>query len=204
VPAPTDKLASPRGSPMKPLKWIGAALVAVAVALGLGPLSAEMLRNWMSNNGYLEHPEVGIAWLISTIASVTKFASFYWVLSIAIGAAIAWICYSAISAYLNRRTDNRQKLARKMILLAAGIKQRQGRNTRGWPDNVKDIRPRIDGCIIDAKKQGLSSLPQGVFERLDGVIFVHDYFHHVGTLISEGHWKEAKEHARKLRDDFKK
>jgi hypothetical protein len=51
-------------------RWVAA----VSAFFGFGAIVAEMLKRWMENNGYLDHPEKGIAWVLSTLASI----SLYW------------------------------------------------------------------------------------------------------------------------------
>jgi hypothetical protein len=189
---------------MPSFKTIGAWIAALALALGFGPLAAEMLRNWMSNNGFLEHPEAGIAWMISVIASVTQYAWFYWTLGAAATLVIAWILWTGIPAYLLRRRTKRLTLANHMRDLAAGIRSRQSRMGTQWPDNVRDIRPHIDTCILDAKRAGLYAPPASIFSRGDGVRLLYDYLHFVGIYISEGHWAEAKKRAYQLKDELAK
>jgi hypothetical protein len=81
-------------------RWVAA----VSAFFGFGAIVAEMLKRWMENNGYLDHPEKGIAWVLSTLASISLYWWFYPALMFLIGLAIGlWT-----DLILRRFSDERQ------------------------------------------------------------------------------------------------
>jgi hypothetical protein len=184
---------------MKHFKTLAGLAVAIAGALSLGPLSAEILRRWMERNGYLDHPEEGFAWAVSVLASL---ATRPWVqLAVIVAAVFAafYILGYAIGIYQLRRDARRSALSKEMVRLAASIRRSQGGFRSEWSDNIRDIRPFVESTFLKMTKEGLYSPPNSIFDRADGAKLLSDHFEFVGVYISEGHWKVAKRRALELK-----
>lgn len=188
---------------MKYLKTLAGWAIAIAGALSLGPLSADVLRRWMERNGYLDHPEEGFAWAVSVIASVAEHP---WVQLALIVTLFLTACYTigyVIGGYQVKRDARRSALSTEMLHLAARIRQRQGGFRSQWPHNIRDIRPHIKSLFLKMAKEGLYPPPTSIFERADGAQLLCEHFEFVGVYISEGHWKVAKKRALELKPKIK-
>jgi hypothetical protein len=49
----------------------------VWATFGFAPLAAEITKRWAERNGYIDHPEKGIGWVLSMLGAVTDFPWFY-------------------------------------------------------------------------------------------------------------------------------
>jgi hypothetical protein len=138
------------GRGMELVRLFGRWIVAIAAFLGLGSIAAEILRRWMDRNGYLDHPENGIAWIVSTLADFTKHDWFYPLAAFILGLALGVWTDTILRRLTDDKAKQRRSLGYDMLDMANSIKARY-RYSANWPSNCSDIRPSIDSLILKSK-----------------------------------------------------
>jgi hypothetical protein len=187
--------SSLRGDRLALLRAIFRWVAALSAFFGLSAIAAEILKRWMENNGYLDHPEKGIAWLLSALASIPQYWWFYPSLMFVIGLAVGlWT-----DLILRRLSDERQRqielLGSEMISAAHEVKSQQQFVMQRWPQNISHQRSTLASRFERAKKFGIYIPSDDIFNRSDGALILHDYLDFVGTYLFRSGLKPAKRRA---------
>lgn len=168
---------------------------ALSAFFGLSAIASEMLKRWMENNGYLDHPEKGIALALSTLASISHYWWFYPVLMFVIGLAIGLWADLILRRFSDERQTQIELLGSEMIDAADYVKSQQQFVMRRWPENISDQRSTIAAIFERAKEFGIYVPSDDIFNRSDGALILHDYLDFVGTYLSQSGLKPAKRRA---------
>jgi hypothetical protein len=153
------------------------------------PVLADLISDFVSKD-----PERAIGWLIGALSSVTELSWFYPALTFISGLAIgAWLDV-LLRRFDGGREEARRSLGYRMQNLALEIADRQKMLlVRPWPQNIADMRPRLQSCWIRADAIGIWVPDSEVLtDRADGAELLVGYLHHVGTLLIDGHFSQAK------------
>jgi hypothetical protein len=70
---------------------------------------------------------------------------------------------------------------------------------REWPRNIHDIQPNLMSAFIEAERFGLWAPLNELYKRQDGGAILANYLHIVGTMLRDGHFKQAKKRAQEVR-----
>jgi hypothetical protein len=175
--------------------WIFAALGGLSAFLGLSGVATEMLRNWLTGQGYIEHPENGVFWFIAAIAVLAQYSWFFPVcLGLIVLPMLFWIV-SILQRHRKRRRSDLEALGRDMLRTAVFIRGRQGGFRNEWPGNIADQRGKLDAVLTLARSYGLYSPDDKVFVHANGFNILFEYLDFVGAHLKEGNFKAARTRA---------
>jgi hypothetical protein len=104
--------------------------------------------------------------------------------------------------WLMRRIDDSRAKARvaigeEFLYLASIVDERQQSASidNSWPKNVWDLRPRLMSVFINAEKFGIWAPVDQMYDRTDGANIIINYLRIVGTMLADGHFKQARKRA---------
>jgi hypothetical protein len=177
------------------LKTIIGWVVAVSTFFGVSAIVSEILKRWMEKNGYLDHPEEGIAWLLSTLASVSHYWWFYPTLTFVIGLMIGLWTDLILRRFSDERETQIELLGHDMVSAAAAVRFQQKFSGEYWPENISAQRSTLAAIFERASKFRIYVPSDNIFSRSDGVLILHDYLDFVGTYLSQSGLKPAKRRA---------
>jgi hypothetical protein len=91
------------------------------------------------------------------------------------------------------RADRREALGTEMLSLDDRLED----SLRDGRDTIVMDRPQIMSCLITASKLGIWVPDQRLFtiEHGRAYFLIRDYLMHVGRLLRDGHFREAKDYA---------
>jgi hypothetical protein len=104
------------------------------------------------------------------------------------------------------RADRRIALGYRFNSLSESVEARL-RNNMYQPDNphrnqwhpfVHDLVPSITSAFITARKFGIWTPSSDIYQRNNAGFVLMNYLDHVGTLLKDGHFKQAKEYAQQF------
>jgi hypothetical protein len=125
--------------------------------------------------------------------------------ALSLGCFVAGLWVQWLLQKLDRsRVDERKALGTEMVNL--------GDKLSVLTDPMYPARPQIMSCFTTAKKLGIWEPGQRVSKiRADNLIMeypmrqaITDYLMDVGTMLEDGHFKEAKQHAKSRKASFDK
>jgi hypothetical protein len=173
-------------------KWTILALwTAVAV-----PVLIDIFKKWLERNGALDHPG---DWAMNGLASLAQIPGAYPAALILTGLlGGAWI------DWLSRKIDGERQRKREIVgeelkALAQVISERLVSYNGDWPSCIHDIRPRLMSAFINVEGFGLWAPVNQLFDRPDGANILMNYLSLVGTMLSDGHFGQAKIRAEQAR-----
>jgi hypothetical protein len=92
------------------------------------------------------------------------------------------------------RAADRRTLGIRFCNLANSIEDRFRYDDK-WPTNIIFLMPNITSAFIEAKKYGVWTPSEKLYEDSKGGNLMVYYLLHVGTPLRDGHFREAKEHS---------
>ncbi len=158
------------------------------------PLAVEFLKHTAENIGLYDRPAEAAGAVMNFFLS---FAERTWVrvTALGLGSFVAGLWLDWLLRKLDRsRAEARENLGLEMLNLANEINNALGLVNRF---RLPDFAPRLTSAFIKAKQVGLWTpdvrMPLNV---------VMDYLRHVGTLLSDGHFADAKQAALERKQAF--
>ena len=162
-------------------RWIATAILVVVGAIFTGvvfPVVSDFIKQQPQDSLKLLHAVLKFlqdlseqTWLRITVSLLVGFVAGLWV---------DWLLRK-----LDRsRADERKNIGTDMVTLARNL------------SNLRDIHqgyPQIMSCFIAARKLGIWAPDQRIFNVPDKLII--DYLSNVGTMLWDGHFREAKQEA---------
>ncbi|WFU42619.1 hypothetical protein QA640_09240 [Bradyrhizobium sp. CB82] len=153
----------------------------------LGPL---LLAVW---NGYIVRADVGnnpwgwVTWLAGLPGIHAGSLLFT---GLVVGVWVDWI----LRRIDGSRADDRRALGVRFCNLAHTIEDRFRCDDR-WPSNIVSVIPNITSAFIEADKYGVWTPADTLYENPNGGNLMVYYLLHVGTLLRDGHFREARVHS---------
>jgi hypothetical protein len=173
-------------------KW---AIVALWTAVAL-PVLIDLFKKWLDRNGAFDHPE---NWAMNGLASVAQIPGVYPAALLLTGLlAGAWIDW-LLRKFDGQRTRKRHQLGEEFKVLARHLSGKVNSFHGEWPVCVHDYRPRLMSAFINAESFGIWAPVNELYERADGAAIMINYLSIVGTMLSDGHFKQAKLRAKQAR-----
>jgi hypothetical protein len=174
-------------------RWV----ISVVWAVLLVPF---LLHAW---NGVLDREDVSkhpVDWLMSVIGSVAQFPGVLPGVLITTGVVVgAWIDW-LLRKVDGSRAQGRIVLGRQFVSLAGMVSHRQEGFHSEWPGNMHDLQPTLMSAFIKAEAFGLWAPVDELYERKDGAAILVNYLRLVGTMLRDGHFKQAVIRAQQAKD----
>jgi hypothetical protein len=182
------------------IRAIGRVCIWIITFFGLGAIAADMLKRWMDRNGYLDHPDQGLAWLVSIAAAIVDQWWFYPALAFVAGLSVG-LSLDALLRRLSSDTASRRKsLGYDMMDMAESLKRREVNQRSAWPANCHDLRPEIDSLFIRSMEERIYAPDQKIYRLANGQTALWDHFDFVGSYLVNEHLKVARKRALRLKE----
>ena len=185
---------------MQYIRAIGRACAWIVTFFGLGAIAADMLKRWMDRNGYLDHPDQGVAWLVSFAAAIVDRWWFYPALAFVAGLAIGLSLDALLRRLSSDIPSRRKSLGSNMMHMADKLKRRQVTQRLAWPVNCHDLRPEIDSLFIRSTEERIYAPGQKIYRLANGQTALWDHFDFVGSYLVNEHLKVARKRALQLKE----
>lgn len=121
------------------------------------------------------------------------------------GSLIATGLVVGVSAdWLLRKFDGSRALRRRALgvrfcSLAGRVEERFNGYYGEWPNNIHDLKPAVMSAFIEVETFGLWAPVEELHDREDGGRILINYLRIVGTMLRDGHFKQAKIRALQVR-----
>jgi hypothetical protein len=158
------------------------------------PLVGKVLDHMAENYGLYDREA-----LPNIINAFVSLAEQTWlrVTALVLGGFVAGLWLDWLLRRLDRfRAETRENLGIEMTILAHDIDNALALSAR-FP--IQDFSPRLMSAFIKARQVGLWTPDVSNYGPLN---LVMDYLRHVGTLLSDGHFREAKRVALQRKEAF--
>jgi hypothetical protein len=163
-----------------------------------------MLKRWMDRNGYPDHPDQGVAWLVSVVAAIVDRWWFYPALTFVAGLAIGLSLDALLRRLSSDSASRRKSLGYDMMDMADRLKRRDVNQRSGWPINCHDLRPEIDSLFIRSTEEHIYAPGQKIYRLANGQTALWDHFDFVGSYLANEHLKVARKRALLLKEYVEK
>jgi hypothetical protein len=177
-------------------KLVGYIAGAVTALSFLGPVAAEILKRWLDRNGYLDHPEQGLAWLLSVLASSTEQPWFYPIVAALAGLTAGLWLEEVLRRWDGERAQEMHKLGLRLTALAHGVRGGQGGFRSVWPDNVSHMRGSLSAIFSTLKSWRIAAPSDHIFEMKDGAEIMVQYLEHVSAYLISRDLRGARQKAK--------
>lgn len=132
----------------------------------------DALMNWLAS--FAQAPGVSVCTLVAT--------------GILLGAWSDWLFRKLDGT----RAESRETLGYKYCNLASSIEDRLRYIHPSWPHNVHDLKPDLMSAFIRAESFGIWAPVNDLYERPDGGAIMVNYLRIVGTMLKDGHFRQAR------------
>jgi hypothetical protein len=170
----------------------------VWATFGFAPLAAEITRRWAERNGYIDHPEKGIGWVLSILGAVTEFPWFYPAVAFMTGVLIGLFVDSILRRFDGSRRWQRVRLGQSMVSMSDMIAGRLHTNLNSWLHNIFDFRADLASLFVKLSRAGFDLSLNALMRRDDDGVLLVNYLKYVGSMLSDGHFKQAEEAAQEV------
>jgi hypothetical protein len=151
------------------------------------PLIGTTLEKWLAENVFSE-PNAITRVIAGHLAAIGDLRWFKVTLVLMTGVVIGISLETSARKSGERRAFELRSLGYKFRHLADSLKMRT--TSSEWPDNARDLRPAIVSVLASARRYGLWTPGERVYDLPDAS-FLCEYFRSVGKLLEEGHPEEA-------------
>jgi hypothetical protein len=170
-------------------------LVLVVFAPIFLAVATDMAKRWAERQGWIDHPEEAVGWLMGIPLWIAQLPWVYPVALILGGLTVGiWLDW-LLRRFDTSRSDRRVGLGLQLQNLANVIERRQGGFRHDWPDIIQDLRPQLMSIFIRVEKIGLWAPVDQLYDREDGATVLVNYLRMVGTMLADGHFKQARKRA---------
>jgi hypothetical protein len=154
----------------------------------IAPLLVLVWRGVLDRGDVANHPG---DWLMGWLEAIAKISGIYpaalVVTGVLVGVWIDWL----LRKFDGSRSADRKTLGIRFCNLAQNIENRfQYDDT--WPANIHDLKPNLMSAFIEAEGFGLWTPVDHLYVRRDGGAIMVNYLRIVGTMLRDGHFKQAK------------
>lgn len=168
------------------------------------PVLADFFKKWGASSGAYDHPGDVWGWIVNSLSTIAQLPWVY-PSAFTLGGLVAGVWLDSLLRKLDgSRANERRDLGNEFDNLADAVSNRQRDFRNAWPNNISDIHARIVSAFIRAKKCGIWTPGLDLFGRADGARFVVTYFKLIGTLLADGHFKEARDAATNAKAEFER
>jgi hypothetical protein len=165
-------------------KWFALAVWTILIV----PFLSRAWTGVLDRGDVANHP---MDWTMGWLASLTQIpgvtASALIATGVLIGAWIDWL----LRKFDGSRSTGRKVLGSRFCTLAHNLENRFQYGGE-WPANIHDMQPNLMSAFIEAEGFGLWAPVDHLYARQDGGAIMVNYLRIVGTLLRDGHFKQAK------------
>jgi hypothetical protein len=90
------------------------------------------------------------------------------------------------------------QLGQSMVSMSDRIAGRLDRSLNSWPHNIFDFRADLASLFVKLNRAGLDLSLNTLIRRDDDGALLVNYLKYVGTMLSDGHFKQAEEAAQEV------
>jgi hypothetical protein len=175
------------------LRWVIGAIWTILIV----PVLALAWRGVLDRGDVANHP---VDWLMGWLASVGQapgvYASALITTGLLVGVWLDWLFRKVDGS----RARSRETLGLRYCNLSHDVERQLDDFHGEWPMNVHNLKPTLMSAFIEAEGFGLWAPVNELYERQDGGVIMVNYLRLVGTMLSDGHFKQAKKRALQARD----
>jgi hypothetical protein len=198
------KISSRNGPGVKPMQilsvWVRQVAVG-ALSVFVFPLAVDFFKRMAENVGIYDQPGEAAGTVLNFLLSLSQ-QSWLRVTALTLGAFVAGLLLERRLQKLDRsRIEERKDLGFEMIKL--------GNQLRGYTGHLQGeymtrARQKIVSCFTTARKLGIWAPSDRIFSVHPprAMDLIADYLMDVGTMLIDGHFSEAKQHAKSRKAAF--
>ena len=162
-------------------------------AVLLVPIVAQFPIGWLESMGVYKSPGA----FFGAMNFVATLGRNYWIQMIALGLGTfnlgAWLDWIA-RKFDDEESQELRGLGWEFELLATRLSKAQDNFPRQWPQNVHSLKGGLLAAFLSAQNFGLWVPGQEIYQQPNSELLIK-YLKLVGTLLHNGHFREAKETA---------
>jgi hypothetical protein len=163
------------------------------------PIAVEFLKHIAEKVGLYDRPGDAVDTILNFFLSLAELP-WLRITALALGAFVAGLWLDWLLRKLDdTRADERKVLGNDMIVLADNLEELTFPMQQG--------KPSITSCFASARKLGIWAPDDRVFLDLPSdraTDLIVNYLRQVGTMLKDGHFRKAKQDAKKSKADFNK
>jgi hypothetical protein len=158
----------------------------------IAPFLVLVWRGVLDRGDVANHPK---DWLMGRLDWIVQIPGFYPSALIATGILVGvWVDW-LLKRFDGSRKYRRETLGTRFCNLSHSIQDRFGSYYGDWPDNIHDIKPNLMSAFIEAESFGIWAPVDQLYVRQDGGAIMVNYLRLVGTMLRDGHFKQARTRA---------
>src|SRR5260370_29829901 len=105
---------------------------------------------------------------------------------------------SILRRFDGSRRWQRMQLGQSMVSMSDKIAGRLHRSLISWPHNIFDLRADLASLFVNLNRAGFDLSLNTLMRRDDDGVLLVNYLQYVGTMLSDGHFKQAEEAAQEV------
>jgi len=170
-------------------------IVLIVWGLFLVPVIVEVLKNWVKKWSGYDDPSGALGAAINTVGNLANLWWLQWIVVFLSGLLLGlWI--EKIAKQFQAADKNKSMvLGIHMQRMGDRVVENTQRSLNSWPANLGIPRAELISLFIRIEQAGLWFPSNRIFEIERGGAFLANYFVNVGTLLADGHFKQAKQMA---------
>jgi hypothetical protein len=174
-------------------RWVVSTIWTILIV----PVLVLVWRGVLDRGDVASHPA---DWLMSWLASVAQIPGIYSAALITTGILVGvWIDWF-LKKVDGSQASRRETLGVRYCNLSSDVSERQNGYYGEWSTNIHNLKPALVSAFIAAKGFGLWVPVDELYRRQDGGAIMVNYLRVVGTMLRDGHFKEAKKRALEAKD----
>jgi hypothetical protein len=160
------------------------------------PVLALVWHGVLDRGDVATHP---VDWLMGWLASFAQIPGMYASALIATGVLIGVWGDWLLRKFDGSRSADREALGIRFCNLAHTIENRFQYDDV-WSANIHDLKPNLMSAFIEAEGFGIWTPVDELYSRQGGGAILVNYLRIVGTMLRDGHVKQAKKRSIQVRD----
>jgi hypothetical protein len=167
-----------------------------ALSVFVFPLAVDFFKRMAENVGIYDQPGEAAGTVLNFLLSLSQ-QTWLRVTALTLGAFVAGLLLERHLQKLDRsRIEERKDLGFEMIKL--------GNQLHGYTGQLQGARQKIVSCFTTARKLGIWAPNDRIFSVHPprAMDLIADYLMNVGTMLIDGHFSEAKQHAKSRKAAF--
>lgn len=143
--------------------------------------------------------DMGKDFLSKVLGSIAEMPGFNSGILILIGfTAGVWFFWLA-GQFDGHRAKERKQLGHDFLALANIVERLQEEDRKSWPHKFMRTFGELQACSLTASKYRIWTPGERIFDNpKSGPDFLAAYLNYIGTLLSKGHFKDARREAREF------
>jgi hypothetical protein len=114
------------------------------------------------------------------------------------GVLIGLFVDSMLRRFDGSRRWQRVRLGQSMVSMSDMIAGRLHTSLNSWPHNIFDFRADLASLFVRLNRAGFDLSLNALMRRDDDGVLLVNYLKYVGTMLSDGHFKQAEQAAQEV------